>query len=336
MVRNLLTDVAGLKVGHASDAALKSGATVVICDQPATASCSIMGGAPGTRDAALLDPEYSVSAVDAVFLSGGSAYGLDAGSGVQALLRESGRGFDVLGHRVPIVPGAIIFDLANGGKKDWGRFSPYRDLGYEAASAATRDFSIGTVGAGSGALVSGMKGGLGSASAQTKSGHVIAALAVVNAVGGATISDTGHFWAAAFEKNDEFGGLGWPSKMPTEADRISLKHFDQTTPLANTTIAVVATDANLGKTQCKRLAVTAHDGFARALWPVHTALDGDMVFSLATGANPTELDPRQWIDLCAMGSAVMARAIARAIYAAEPSPGDLFPTWQALYGDGQS
>ena len=161
---NLITDVGGLSVGNAQDPRLKSGVTVVLCDEPATAGFLVLGGAPGTRETDLLEPQNSVQTVNGIVLSGGSSFGLDAASGVQALLRERGIGFAVGPFHIPIVPTAILFDLANGGDKDWGRYPPYRDLGYEAAASAARDFSIGTAGAGYGALTAGLKGGLGSAS----------------------------------------------------------------------------------------------------------------------------------------------------------------------------
>ncbi|WP_287120348.1 P1 family peptidase, partial [Mesorhizobium sp.] len=206
--RNLITDVAGLRVGNASDARLKSGVTTIVCDEPAVAGVQILGGAPGTRETDLLEPHNSIEAIHAVVLSGGSAYGLDAASGVQAALRENGIGVEVGGFRVPIVPAAILFDLRNGGDKDWGRYPPYRDLGYEAAQAVGIDFPLGTVGAGTGALSSGLKGGLGSASTMLDSGVTIGALVAVNPTGSVTIARSRHFWAAPFEIGDEFGGLG--------------------------------------------------------------------------------------------------------------------------------
>src|SRR6476660_5459688 len=181
-MRNLITDVPGIKVGHAEDLRLGSGATAIIFDQPAAASIDVRGGGPGTRETALLDPAQTVEGIDAITLAGGSAFGLDAASGVQAWLREQGRGFAVRTARVPIVPAAILFDLLSGGDKDWGRYPPYRELGFAAAAAAV-----------------------------TAEGHVIGALAAVNAVGSVTIGDGPWFWAAPFERAGEFGGLGWPT-----------------------------------------------------------------------------------------------------------------------------
>ena len=326
--RNLITDVAGLRVGNASDARLKSGVTTVLCDEPAVAGVQILGGAPGTRETDLLEPHNSVEAIHAVVLSGGSAFGLDSASGVQAALRESGIGLEVGGFRVPIVPAAILFDLRNGGDKDWGRYSPYRDLGYEAALAASIDFALGTAGAGTGALSSGLKGGLGSASTVLGSGVTIGALAAANPVGSVTIGRTRHFWAAPFEIGDEFGGLGYPSPMPEDAKEILLKFRDGNFG-GNTTIAVIATDAVLTKAGAKRLAISAHDGFVRAIWPTHTPADGDLVFALATGKSGIVLSANDAIDLCAAAGATMARAITRGIHAAIPADGDLSPVWSS-------
>jgi L-aminopeptidase/D-esterase-like protein len=324
--RNLITDVAGLRVGNASDDALKSGVTVVLCDEPAIAGVQVLGGAPGTRETDLLEPHNSVETVNALVLSGGSAFGLDAASGVQAALREKGIGFAVGEHRIPIVPAAILFDLRNGGNKDWGRYPPYRDLGYDAVQTAAVDFAIGTAGAGTGALTAGLKGGLGSASTVLDNGITIGALAAVNATGSVTVGRTPHFWAAPFEIGDEFGNLNYPSPMPADARRILLKFRDKAVG-QNTTIAIIATDAVLSVAAAKRLAIAAHDGFARAIWPTHTPADGDLVFSLATGKSGTVPAADAAIDLYATAGATMARAIARAVFSATPAAGDLFPVW---------
>jgi L-aminopeptidase/D-esterase-like protein len=207
-MRNLITDIPGLGVGHAEDAALGSGTTVVVFDAPVVASIDIRGGGPGTRETALLDPAQTVEGVDAIVLSGGSAFGLDAASGVQAYLREQGRGFAVREARVPIVPGAILFDLLSGGNKDWGRYPPYRELGYDAAKKAGAEFALGSAGAGLGATTVNLKGGIGSASARTREGLSVGAIAAANAAGSMTIGDSAHFWAAPFEQNKEFGGRG--------------------------------------------------------------------------------------------------------------------------------
>ena len=327
--RNLITDVAGLRVGNAADPRLRSGVTAVLCDEPAVAGVQVLGGAPGTRETDLLEPHNAVETVHAVVLSGGSAFGLDAASGVQAALREKGVGFEIGGHIVPIVPAAILFDLRNGGDKEWGRYPPYRELGHAAADAAAADFGIGTAGAGAGALTAGLKGGLGSASTVLANGITIGALAAANPAGSVTVGRSRHFWAAPFEIGGEFGGLGYPAPFPAEARAVSLKYRDAV-PLANTTIAVIATDAVLTKAAAKRLAIAAHDGFARAIWPTHTPVDGDLVFALATGLSGIAPSADEAIDLYAAAGATMARAIARGIHAAAPEPGDLFPAWSTL------
>lgn len=201
---NLITDVAGLRVGNAHDPILRSGVTVLCADRPFTAAVHVMGGAPGTRETDLLSPDRLVQQVDALVLSGGSAFGLDACSGVADGLRAMGRGFAVGDQRVPIVPGAILFDLLNGGNKAWNR-NPYHTLGRAALDALTDSPQIGTAGAGYGALTGTLKGGLGSASAILASGHTVGALVAVNALGSATVGDGPHFWAAPWEMNGEFG-----------------------------------------------------------------------------------------------------------------------------------
>ena len=326
---NLLTDVPGLSVGHADDARLKSGVTVVLCDEPAIASVHIMGGAPGTRETDLLAPEHTVERVDAIVLSGGSAFGLDAGGGVMAGLAEAGRGFAIGPARVPIVPAAILFDLLNGGDKNWGADSPYRQLGRAALAAAARSFALGSVGAGAGATTASLKSGIGSASVRLADGTTVAALVVTNSIGQATIADGPHFWAAPFEVDGEFGGLGLPSPFPATATRLRLKGAPAEG--ANTTLGIVATDATLTKAQAKRLAIMAHDGFARALWPAHTPLDGDLVFALSTERRPLADPLAGMIGLGAAAAACTARAIARGVHEATPDVGDLLPTWRARF-----
>jgi L-aminopeptidase/D-esterase-like protein len=326
--RNLITDVAGLRVGNAADLRIRSGVTAVLCDEPAVAAVQVLGGAPGTRETDLLEPHNTVEAVNAVVLAGGSAFGLDAASGTQAFLREQGVGFAVQDQIVPIVPAAILFDLTNGGDKNWGRYPPYRELGYEAACLAATDFAIGTQGAGTGAMTASLKGGLGSASTVLDNGITVGALVAVNPLGSVTVGRSRHFWAAPFEIGDEFGGLGLPSPMPDDTREIRLK-FNEKPQGAATTIAIIATDAVLTKAAAKRLAIAAHDGFTRAIWPSHTPFDGDMVFALATGRSGITVSPEQAIGLGAVAGATMARAIARGVHAATPMEGDPFPVWSA-------
>jgi L-aminopeptidase/D-esterase-like protein len=320
-MRNLLTDVAGIAVGHATDLVLGSGATAILFDRPAVASAIILGGAPGSRDTALLEPEMTRLEVDAFVLSGGSVFGLDAAGGVQAWLRAQGRGFNIRGVIVPVVPQAIIFDLINGGNKDWGLYSPYRDMGHAAAAAATHgDFALGTVGCGAGGTTATVKGGTGSASAVTSQGHVVGAIVAVNAVGAPTIGDGAHFWAAPYEVGAEFGGRGWPASFsPSDLEmRIKGRPAKLSEIAPATTIAVVATDATLTKSQVKRLAIMANDGLARAILPAHAPMDGDTVFAAATCNRAT--DEADLTEIGHVAGLVLARAIARGVYEATTLP----------------
>jgi L-aminopeptidase/D-esterase-like protein len=332
-MKNLLTDIAGVRVGHADDANLASGVTAVIFDKPATAAIDVRGGGPGTRETALLDPANMVERIDAIALAGGSAFGLEAASGVQAWLAEQGRGYAVGGMVVPIVPAAIVFDLSNGGDKNWGRFAPYRDLGYAAAAAAANTaFMLGSAGAGFGASTANFKGGLGSASAGTPDGVQVAALAVVNAVGSVTVGDGPWFWAAPFEIDGEYSGRGLPPHFTPDMLRMRLKGGNAATSVEHTTLALVVTDADLTKSQAKRLAMIAQTGMARAIYPVHSPLDGDVVFAAATGEKP--VDPRVGLTELGMVAAnVLARAIARGVYTATalPFPGAR-PAWKDRFG----
>jgi L-aminopeptidase/D-esterase-like protein len=331
-LKNLLTDIAGVRVGHADDAVLASGVTAVVFDSPVVAALDVRGGGPGTREGALLDLANTVERIDAIALAGGSAFGLEAGGGVQAWLAEQGRGFAVRGAVIPIVPGAICFDLLNGGNKKWGRFAPYRDLGYAAASAATANFALGSAGAGLGATTANFKGGLGSASAATPNGIKVAALAVVNAVGSVTVGDGPWFWAAPFEIDGEYGGRGLPPSFTPDMLAMRIKGDGAATAVENTTLAVVVTDAVLTKPQVKRLAMIAQTGFARAIYPVHAPLDGDVVFAAATGEKP--VDPLAGLtELGMIAANVVARAIARGVYAATALPfPDALPAWKDRFG----
>ena len=320
--RNLITDVPGLKIGNASDMDLKSGATVLVPDEPAVASVAIHGGAPGTREIALLEPEQTVEKIDAIVLAGGSAFGLDAGAGVQGRLAELGYGFEVGPVRVPIVPTAILFDLLNGGDKSWGQAAPYRDLGRSALDAISHDFALGSVGAGTGATTANLKGGLGSASLVLDNGVTVGAIVAVNALGRATIGEGPHFWASPFEIGDEFGGQG-----PTPGYPAPSLPDSPVDPCTATTIAIVATDAALDKSQALRMAVTAHGGLARSLVPSHTLLDGDTVFAAATGAVPLGDPVRDQMRLGHAAAICLARAVARGVHAATPAPGDTIPCW---------
>lgn len=325
---NLITDVRGVAIGCAQDERLASGVTVALFDEPATASVSVLGGAPAGRDLGCLEPEASVARVDAIVLSGGSGFGLDAASGAQAYLRERGRGFRVGTVVVPIVPQAICFDLLNGGDKDWGRFPPYRDLAFTACERASRTVPLGSTGAGYGATTVDLKGGQGSASAVTPAGHVVGALAIVNAVGSSVIGGGPHFWAGGWEEGDEFGGLGWPAHVAAQARAPRWKGG----PQPGTTIAIVATDAALTKAQARRVAIAANDGLARALRVTHAPMDGDTVFAAATGAKALGDATNELTMICAAAADVLARAVARGVYEASalPFPGAL-SAWSDLF-----
>lgn len=319
--RNLITDVAGLRVGNASDARIKTGATVLVGDAPFTAAVHVMGGAPGTRETDLLAPDKTVQMADALVLSGGSAFGLDAASGVADALRAQGRGFAVGDQVVPIVPAAILFDLINGGDKDWTE-NPYKRLGAEALAASASDFTLGSQGAGTGALIADLKGGLGSASVRVGP-YTVGALVAVNALGQVTVGASKHFWAAPFEMDKEYGGHGLaPAFDPTE--RPLLKGADA----QNTTIAIVATDAALTQAQATRMAVAAHDGMARAIYPSHTPMDGDLVFAAATGTVEGDADT---LLLGHAATLCLSRAIARGVFEATGTDGDVAPSYRGRF-----
>lgn len=333
-LKNLITDVPGLCVGNAHDAKLRSGVSVVLPDRSAIAAVDVRGGGPGTRETDALALTGSVEDVHGLVLSGGSAFGLAAADTVQRWLAAQSRGFQIGDACVPIVPQAILFDLLNGGDKSWSTDpetpSPYTRLALEACNSASTDFDIGTAGAGYGATTANLKGGLGSASLRLPSGHTIGALVAVNAVGSATIDDGAHFWAALFERDAEFGGRGLPSPLPSPVTEPSLKGAS----VQNTTIAIVATDAPLTKPQCKRLAVMAHSGLARALHPVHSPLDGDVVFALSTGAgNDTVATAHDLTLLGSHAADTLSRAVARGVYSAHAFGAEwpIPPAWQEKF-----
>ncbi len=336
-MHNTITDVAGILVGHAHDAVLMSGVTTLVFQHPAVASIAVLGGAPAGRDLGCLEPDAAVATVDAIVLSGGSGYGLDAASGVQAWLRENQRGLRVGSAVVPIVPSAICFDLDNGGDKTWGRYPPYRELGYASAAAATpAPTPMGTIGAGYGTSTIDLKGGLGSASATTSGGFTVGAIAVVNALGSVLIGDGPHFWAAPLEVDAEFGGLGFPSQ-PT-ASPLRWKGRRALGNEMATTIACVATDALLDKAQTKRLAIAANAGLSRGLRLSHALMDGDTVFAAATAAASRVPATTDLIEIAAVAADALSRAIARAVYEAvipPPAGAGLWkgpPTWRDRFG----
>ncbi|MCH9807369.1 MAG: P1 family peptidase [Alphaproteobacteria bacterium] len=316
MLSNTLTDIPGLSVGQAHDAAIRSGTTVILPPLGSIAAVDVRGGGPGTLETDALGLDGTVDEVHAIVLSGGSAFGLAASSGVRDALARQGKGFAIQEARVPIVTQAILFDLLNGGNKE-DLSNAYRSLGEQAcAEASTGPVALGSVGAGYGATTATLRGGLGSASTQVSNGIRVAALVAANPVGTITMGTTPHFWAHAFELNREFGGLGAPADWVAPQEPPPLKGG----PGQNTTLAVIATNARLDKRQAKRLAIISQTGLARAIHPVHTPLDGDVVFSLATGEKPLS-DPVY--GLAILGSAAadtLARATARAIYEAAPTP----------------
>lgn len=328
-LNNLLTDVAGVLVGNAEDERARSGVTIVLFEEPAIAAVDVRGGAPGTRETDLLRPGRTVERVDAIVLAGGSAFGLDAASGVTAALAARGRGYAVGPARVPIVPAAILFDLANGGDKSWGERPPYHALGAAAVRAAGPHFALGTAGAGTGATVADLKGGLGSASATTAAGAIVGAIVAVNAFGKVTIGDRPYFWAAPFERDAEFGGKGWPASVTPPM--LALRTKGGAAP--STTLAVIVTDAALTRSQCLHLAAMAHTGMARAIYPVHTPLDGDIVFVAATQRRSGEVTPRDLAEIGTVAANVLARAIARGVYEASEERGATsVPAYRSAWG----
>jgi L-aminopeptidase/D-esterase-like protein len=315
--RNLITDVAGLRIGHAEDPNVLSGTTVLVADAPFLAVADLRGGAPGARDIDALDPINLVGRADAIVLSGGSVHGLDAASGIVAALRAKDRGFrmSAVAPSVPIVPTAVLFDLANGGDKEWGEVSPYRALGRAAFETAEENFALGNAGAGLGARAGIYKGGLGSASAVTDDGFTIGALAAVNSVGSPLIPGTNVFWVFPFEQNGEFGGRRLKGEPSVELELPSDMKVAE--PGANTTLGIIAVDADVTAVELKRIAIMAADGFARALRPVHTPFDGDIVFAVTTGRRPVGAPrPRGLMRLGSIASDCLSRAIARAVFEA--------------------
>jgi L-aminopeptidase/D-esterase-like protein len=336
-LRNLITDVDGILVGNAEDHKLRSGVSVIVCETPSVASVDVRGGGPGTRETDLLDPSCRVDRIDAVCLSGGSAFGLSSADGVMRWMKQHGKGVAIADIVVPIVPTAILFDLLNGGDKTWD-WPPYPELAYQATGNAGRDFTLGNVGAGLGAKAGNLKGGLGSASAiDTKTGLQVGAIVAVNARGFTTMGDMPQFWAWALEQNGEFGGLSPPAHgLPLAAshDR-AVRAFDpadaaRTDPRANTTIAVVATNARLDKGSARRLAIMAQDGLAQSIRPVHTTHDGDSVFSIATGKCDLPDDPLALSELGTLAADCLARAVARGVFHAQSL--GMARSWKETFG----
>ena len=330
---NSLTDVAGLSVGNAHDAAVRTGCTVVLCDdQPAVAAVDVRGGGPGTRETDAIGLGRLVGKADAIVLSGGSAFGLESATGVQSWLVKQGRGFDTGAALVPIVPTAILYDLANGGAKDWGDDPPYRILGAEAVANTKQEVPIGTAGAGYGARAGSLQGGLGTASAvDPVTGATVAALVAVNPFGD-VIGPDGRFLSACVEQDAEFGGLGTP-RVPFPADpvfpKLATGHGVGSASF-NTTIAVVATDATLDHGQTYRVACMAQGGLGRAVRPAFTPFDGDTVFALATG-RAEAVDAVGLARIGTLAADCLTRAIAIGVHAATALDAS-WPAWKDKYG----
>jgi L-aminopeptidase/D-esterase-like protein len=286
---------------------------VALPEAAAVCAVDIPGAGPGTRDTALLDPARTVERVDALVLSGGSAFGLQAADGAMAWLAARGRGFEVAGRRVPIVPAAILFDLANGGDKTGA--PPHRDLALRACEQAAQSFAQGNAGAGYGAKAGQLKGGLGSASLvipYEPAPITVGAVAAVNALGSVTMPGSPVFWAWPFEQAHELGGPFAPEDFPAAPVEVETKGA-----AGNTTLAVVATDAVLDTVQATRLAIMAQTGLVRAIRPAHTPLDGDVLFVLATGRQPLPREPAALTRLGAHAADCVARAVARGVYEAD-------------------
>ncbi len=327
--KNLITDVPGILVGNSDDCVLKSGVSVLTSLKPMTASYSVMGGAPGTRETDLLEPDKTVHGINAVVLSGGSAFGLDATNGVADHLRLKGRGFAMGPVNVPIVPTAIIFDLRNGGNKSWSK-NPYPELGRQAIENASENFCIGSYGAGFGATTGQIKGGLGSASSVLSNGTIVGALVIVNAMGNIIDPISGKFWAAPFEFEDEYGGYG-PPPHAIQGSMLKYSKINAVKEGANSTIGIVATNSKITKAEAKRIATSAHDGFSRAIIPSHLPYDGDLIFAVSTGEQDRANSNENFAELCHASSVTMSRAIARAIYHASSDATDTVKCFKEAY-----
>lgn len=322
---NALTDVRGIRVGHAQRIGdgYRTGTTVVLAPEGgAVAGVDVRGAAPGTRETELLDPRNLVERVHAIVLTGGSAYGLSAACGVMDRLADSGIGFPVEGGVVPIVPSAVIYDLGRGGAFRATPDAPFGAAAYDGATSA--EARSGSIGAGTGAVAGGLAGGVGTASAVLPTGATVAALAVVNAAG-SVLDPRGALLAGArYGLPGEFDHVRGPA-----ADEVDAWRPDKVTSF-NTTIGVVATDVSLSKAQCGKLAGVAHDGLARAIRPAHTMVDGDTVFAMATCERPAP-DAAELQDILAAGADVFSRAVAHAMLKASGRDGapaylDVFPS----------
>ena len=323
--KNLITDVAGIRVGHATDAAVQSGVTTLLFAHSVCAAVDVRGGGPGSRETEALALENLVGRVHAIVLAGGSIFGLGAADGVAVALSARGIGIQLRAPStpIPIVPCAVLHDLGNDGDKNWGMDPPYRRLGIASVDNATEAFDLGSVGAGRGAMAGLIKGGIGSVSLDLGAGLVVGALAAVNCVGSALMPDGATYWAWPFELGNEFGGRGAP-RAPANAidplpDQSRLSQLGRTQMGANTTLAVIACNADLTNAECKRIAMMAQDGLARAVRPAHTPFDGDTVFAVAGTGHALSQTATRAVQVARIGSAgadCLARAIARGVHAA--------------------
>ena len=326
---NLISDVAGLSVGHAEDTGVRTGVSVILADEPCIGAVAVAGGGPGTRETDVLAAGTLVDAVDAICLAGGSAFGLAAADGVTAGLHAAGRGFGLMDlpgvPKTPIVPAAILYDLANGGNKDWGETSPYPALGrtaFEQAAGGAAAFKLGKTGAGYGARAGALEGGLGSASLVTHDGMTIGALAAVNCFGATQMPGTDAFWAWPYEIDGEFGGVRPPADFTADAEDWGAAKLNPALG-QNTTIACVATDVALTTDEAKRVAQMALSGFSRAIRPVFAPFDGDAIFVLSTAKKPlSEPKPLNLARIGEIAASTLARAIARGVYEANAGAAD--------------
>ena len=342
--KNLITDVSGVQVGHAEDYKIGTGVTVITGDNPFSAAVDVRGGGPGTRETDMLSLENSIGRADAIVLSGGSAYGLDASSEIQDLLRDDGKGYQLGKAIIPLVPSAVIFDLNindNPHVNKIGHRSPWRNLANQAYKSCSNNFLLGSYGAGCGATTATLKGGQGSSSWKQKYSngqeYTVGAIVINNAVGNPLLNKGPCFLSGYLEINKEFGGYGTSNENFDHV--IRSKRLPRSIGIAdtfnqissNTVIGVVATDAPLSRINLKRLAIMAHDGIAKSLSPAHTPMDGDTIFAISTHQNnKSELDN---IDILAMGSRIsdcVARACNRAVYEAVSTIKSK-PTWKELF-----
>ena len=332
--KNLITDVKGILVGSAEDSKLCTGVTVLSSKKPLIAAVDVRGGGPGTKETDMLKLENSIGRADAIVLSGGSAFGLDASSEIQRLLKKDKRGYCVNGNIIPLVPSAIIFDLQPSLEYWKNDQSIWKKLANQAYKNLDKNFLLGSKGAGYGAKTSTLKGGLGSASwiEELSDGkqYTVGAIVINNAVGNPLNNKGPHFLSGYLEIEKEFGGLGSSNKKFDKI--IRAKRINNSENQINTIIGIVATDAPLDRANLKRLAIMAHDGISRSIHPSHTPMDGDTIFSVSSNQNRKE-NPISKSDLTILAtraSDCIARACNRAVYEAK-SIDNLKPSWQELF-----